>query len=430
MAVLSELPAQRHAWQRSKLLKALAALRLIEATSRLGRRPLRWLLKRLLVLATSAWLAMSWGAYLRIQRYQRRLASVEARVRGQQPRLLPGSPTLCPEGTLKENALRDEGVFEDPARQLSEVSAFNDDALVFAASGRAVLLQVAHPYIAQGVYDHSALTKDPHTGTALRFFRTFGIMFPIWFGDDARRHATTERWRTLHRRVKGVLTDSGGPFKLGDPYSAADLRALWWVQATLTESSVAYWSMMSPEKATEERLEAYWRLQGRRLFLVLGIPPEMVPESYREFEEEYVRLWSDLGVTAPARATVAGLQSAGRTKGPLCHYLLWSTFEKSLPWLPPGIAEQFGPFPLWRRIYGPAALSLDLGLVALVRSLLIAAGAGRLLEMSYLVEMRRRSGQKFSTPAAALYALGRRSALGILHLTLGGGPAGLREDWT
>lgn len=224
--------------------------------------------------------------------------------------------------------------------------------------------------------------------------------------------------------------DDGGRFKKGDSYSAADVHALWWVQATLTESSIAYWHLASPEKTSDEFIETYWRLQGRRLFLVMGLLPETIPLTYKEFEEEYVRMWLDLGVTEQARAVVRGLQSSGRNKNPLTRYMMWSTFEKSMAWLPPPVREGFGPFPCWIRIYAQLGLYVDLGIMVLIRSILLMCGAGRMLEMSYFVEMQRRAGVHMSRPAKLLHAVGRAAALAILRSSLGGGPAGLQPDWT
>jgi len=56
-------------------------------------------------------------------------------------------------------------------------------------------------------------------------------------------------------------------------------------------------------------------------------------------------------------------------------------------------------------------------------------GAGRFLEHSYIVEMRKRAGEKQSKFTSMLNAMGRDAGLMILRFSLG--PAvGLKEDWS
>src|SRR6516225_761242 len=70
----------------------------------------------------------------------------------------------------------------DPAKGLlgpnSVTWRVNREAVLFLAAGRALLLQLAHPWIAQAIADHSQTMSDP----IRRFYRTFSIMFSIIFG--------------------------------------------------------------------------------------------------------------------------------------------------------------------------------------------------------------------------------------------------------
>ena len=87
-------------------------------------------------------------------------------------------------------------------------------------------MQIAHPWVAQGVADHSASLDDPLG----RFHRTFSAMFSFVFGtlDQAFDAA-----RSLHRRheaIQGHLRDRAGPFAAGSAYRANQLPALRWVR--------------------------------------------------------------------------------------------------------------------------------------------------------------------------------------------------------
>ena len=69
----------------------------------------------------------------------------------------------------------------------------NREAAIFLGAGRALLLQLAHPWVATAVAEHSQVFSDPIG----RFRRTFKLMFTMVFGtlDQALGAA-----RRLHRR--------------------------------------------------------------------------------------------------------------------------------------------------------------------------------------------------------------------------------------
>src|SRR6201995_2745772 len=103
------------------------------------------------------------------------------------------------------------------------------EAAVFLGAGRALLLQLAHPWVAAAIAEHSRTVDDPIG----RFHRTFAVVFTMVFGtlDQALSAA-----RALHRRhalIHGPLPITVGPFRAGSPYQANDLAALLWIYATL-----------------------------------------------------------------------------------------------------------------------------------------------------------------------------------------------------
>ena len=96
------------------------------------------------------------------------------------------------------------------------------EALTFLGAGRALLLQLAHPWVAAAIAEHSKTIDDPIG----RFHRTFAVVFTMVFGtlDQALSAA-----RALHRRhaaIHGRLPITVGPFRAGSPYQANDLAAL------------------------------------------------------------------------------------------------------------------------------------------------------------------------------------------------------------
>ena len=71
------------------------------------------------------------------------------------------------------------------------------EAAVFLGAGRALLLQLAHPWVATAVVERSQVFADPIG----RFHLTFRVMFTMVFGtlDQALKGA-----RRLHQPTKSV----------------------------------------------------------------------------------------------------------------------------------------------------------------------------------------------------------------------------------
>lgn len=66
------------------------------------------------------------------------------------------------------------------------------EAVIFLGAGRALLLQLAHPWVAAAIAEHSKTFADPIG----RFHRTFDIVFAMVFGSLDRALLSS---RQLHR---------------------------------------------------------------------------------------------------------------------------------------------------------------------------------------------------------------------------------------
>lgn len=172
------------------------------------------------------------------------------------------------------------------------------EAILFLAAGRALLMQLAHPWVAQGIVDHSVSLDDPLG----RFHRTFSAMFSFVFGTVDQALDAARRLHRRHSAIEGILREKAGPFAAGSSYQANHLPALCWVLTTLTDGAVsAYETVLGPlEPLMRQRYVDECRLLGA----MFGIPPEMIPRDWAAFEAERDRrLASDeLTVTACARS--------------------------------------------------------------------------------------------------------------------------------
>jgi uncharacterized protein (DUF2236 family) len=114
----------------------------------------------------------------------------------------------------------------------------NAERVVLAGWSRAILLQLAHPLVAQGVLDHSSFSKGRGTlfSAATRLHHTVQAMRHLTFGDAPQARAALDGILAIHRRVNGSLADAVGPYPAGTAYSAEDPSLVLWVHATLLDS--------------------------------------------------------------------------------------------------------------------------------------------------------------------------------------------------
>jgi uncharacterized protein (DUF2236 family) len=184
------------------------------------------------------------------------------------------------------------------------------EAAIFLAAGRALLLQLAHPWVAAAIAEHSRTLADP----VGRFHRTFNIVFTMAFGTTDQALAAARQLHRRHAMIGGALGENVGAFAAGSAYWANDLAALRWVHATLTESAVVAYQLVNPPLSTEDR-ERYYA-EARLFAGFFGIPQSALPQSWTGFAE-YVEqmVGSDvLSVSGAARDIAGALFSGAGTR--------------------------------------------------------------------------------------------------------------------
>ena len=121
-----------------------------------------------------------------------------------------------------DRPLGDPGLF-GPDSSVWQVHADFTSMLVGGTS--ALFLQMLHPRVLAGVWDHSDFRHDIHG----RLGRTAQFMAAVSFGGQDIAEDIIARVRKIHDRVHGTLPT-------GEPYSANDPDLLTWVHATQTYS--------------------------------------------------------------------------------------------------------------------------------------------------------------------------------------------------
>jgi uncharacterized protein (DUF2236 family) len=165
----------------------------------------------------------------------------------------------------------------------------------------AILLQLAHPLVAEGVARHSAFLRERH-GRARRLRRTIDSMLALTFGDEGEADRAAARINAIHDRVHGTLDDPGGHFPAGTRYSAHDPDLLAWVHVTLLSVFLATYRHFLGELTPDER-DRYCA-EAARIEPLLGIPAGRLPRSYADLEMEFAATLDGGAVAVTETASV------------------------------------------------------------------------------------------------------------------------------
>ncbi len=165
----------------------------------------------------------------------------------------------------------------------------------------ALLLQIAHPLIAEAVARHSGFRLDPFE----RLRATLDATLRIAFGDTEQAHEAAERVRRTHRRVRGQLDVAAGPFPEGTPYAAEDPELAMWVHATLVWSALEVYGRFVHPLAEAERARYYE--EAKRFAALFGATGAVVPASFADFERYFARATEGLWVGERAVALAGSI---------------------------------------------------------------------------------------------------------------------------
>jgi uncharacterized protein (DUF2236 family) len=209
----------------------------------------------------------------------------------------------------------------------------NRESALFLGAGRAALLQLAHPWVATALLQHSTLLDRP----IARFHSTFRIVFTMVFGSLAQATGAARHLYELHTHIQGRMAEGVARWPRGSHYQANEVAALRWVFATLIESAVlAYEAALPP--LTADELATYYA-DSKTLASLFGLSANVLPQDWQSFliycrETEQ----SDaLGVSESARAVAQSLlRGAGSWLKPPHWYRALTT-----AWLPERFRAEF-----------------------------------------------------------------------------------------
>ncbi len=197
-----------------------------------------------------------------------------------------------------------ESEVEDPRAGLfgpdSMMWQINREAVLFLGGGRAALLQLAHPFIAEAIHQHSDTRSDPLG----RFRRTFASVFAMVFGDLSTACEAARRVHGVHRRIVGRFEEDVGQYEAGSRYRANEQHSLLWVHATLWETSISVFERVVRPLSGEEK-EQYYR-ETRLFARLFGIDTSLLPTDWNRFEAYNQDMWSSSRLSVGGHAKEIG----------------------------------------------------------------------------------------------------------------------------
>jgi uncharacterized protein (DUF2236 family) len=197
---------------------------------------------------------------------------------------------------------RVRAVFNDQAKGETPVRR-SDDALYPAGSAiwrvhgdvttmmvggvAALLLQMLHPAVLAGVWDHSNFRTD----MLGRLRRTARFIAATTYGERALAEAAIAKVREVHGHVRGTLPD-------GTTYRADDPRLLAWVHVSEATCFLAAWQRYGNRPLSVVEQDLYFD-QFALIAEALGAAP--VPRDRQQVERLIAEMRPELTVTARTR---------------------------------------------------------------------------------------------------------------------------------
>jgi uncharacterized protein (DUF2236 family) len=169
----------------------------------------------------------------------------------------------------------------------SVIRRVNIEPAIMFGAGRALLLQLAHPAVAQGVDEHSDFKGNPFK----RLQGTLEATYAVVFG-------TTELAEGVGRRIHWIHD-----FVTGPGYAANDPVNLLWVHATLADTALrCYTTLVEPLSPADE--ETYYE-EMTRVAEVFGVARADQPATLADFRAYVDDTISTIDVTPIGRELAA-----------------------------------------------------------------------------------------------------------------------------
>lgn len=152
---------------------------------------------------------------------------------------------------------------------------------IFMGAGAANLLQLAHPWVAQAIDQHSKTQTEPFA----RLRRTFLNVHQMVFGNLDQVLQSALRVHNIHAAIAGKVSESTGKTKAGSAYFANQVGAMMWVHATLWVTGLRVYEIFHGPLSRAEREQYY--TESKLFAYLFGIPADAMPPTWNDFMAYY-----------------------------------------------------------------------------------------------------------------------------------------------
>ncbi len=163
---------------------------------------------------------------------------------------------------------------------------FREPSIIVAGIS-ALLLQIAHPAVAQGVAKYSGYQKD-FWGRA---HRTVFSMTKIWFGSQKEAIQSAQRLYHIHQHIQGIYTKRVNGETQMIPYCAAEPHLLLWVLLTIYKAAVDGYEKTLHPLSKEDKKQFYE--ESKITAQLMGIPLSEYPKSWDKLMQSYDDILAD-----------------------------------------------------------------------------------------------------------------------------------------
>ena len=160
----------------------------------------------------------------------------------------------------------------------------NRHSEILLGAGCANLLQLAHPWVAQAIDQHSQTQTDPFG----RLQRTFLNVHSMVFGNLDQVLESALRVHNIHAKITGQASESAGRTVKGSAYFANQIDAMLWVHATLWITGLRVYELFHAPLSIDDR-EQYYR-ESKLFAHLFGIPDSAMPPTWNDYLAYYQRV--------------------------------------------------------------------------------------------------------------------------------------------
>lgn len=156
----------------------------------------------------------------------------------------------------------------------STIWKINREQVLLLNGARVLLMQIAHPLVAESVYQHSYVFDKPF----LRLKRTLDLTLATVFGTTEEVEQAINEIDRVHRAATGQLETAIGHYSSGTAYNPRNPKLAMWVFSTLVEGAIhGYETYIQPLSNADK--QAFYT-DSVRVAGLFGIKPARIPATY------------------------------------------------------------------------------------------------------------------------------------------------------